>query len=334
MVKTFIHHDGALGDLLLSLPTIIQVRERSGFVHLAGRADVAAMLLEAGVVYEASSVGGSAYASLYGDNLSSGLRDFLEGFDSSVVFTAKPGSQAAAGIRRVIPDTRVIRTIPPDGIRVHVSDYRLRQLADRMPVQPPLIAIPAGRLEEARRFLLRGGYDFSRPLISVHPGSGGARKCWPLDGFFSLLKMLGDYCQPFILFITGPVEEESFNGSLHDFLLDNPLRSAHMENEDLALAAAVLSMTDLYLGNDSGISHLAGCLGARSIVLFGPTDPVLWKPFGENVRVVRGMTECTPCSDDRSRGCLERRCLVNIAAEEVYALAREVLSGAAAPKQG
>jgi ADP-heptose:LPS heptosyltransferase len=334
MGKTFIHHDGALGDLLLSLPAIICIRERSGFVHLAGRADVAAMLLEAGVMDGASSVGSSGYVSLYGDNPSQELRDFLAAFDSSVVFTARSESQAAAGIRRVIPDTRIIRTVPPDGIRAHVGDYRLRQLADGMSVQKPLIAMPAGRLEEARRFLLRRGYDFSRPLISVHPGSGGARKCWPLDGYFSLLKMLDDFCRPFILFISGPVEEGSFSGSLQELLLDNPFRSALMENQALALVAAVLSITDLYLGNDSGISHLAGCLGARSVVLFGPTDHVLWKPFGDDVRVVRGMTECAPCCDERSRGCLERRCLDNIAAEEVFKVAREVLSGGAAPKQG
>jgi ADP-heptose:LPS heptosyltransferase len=107
-----------------------------------------------------------------------------------------------------------------------------------------------------------------------------------------------------------------------------------MENRDLALAAAVLSMSDLYLGNDSGISHLAGCLGTRSVVLFGPTDPVLWKPFGENVRVVRGMADCSPCSDDRSRGCLERKCLDSISSEEVCKVAIDVLSGAATQKQG
>lgn len=333
MGKTFIHHDGALGDLLLSLPAIIHIRERSGFVHLAGRADVAAMLIEAGVVDEASSASGSGYVSLYGDYPSKELRDFLAAFDSSVVFTVRPESHAAAGIRRVIPDTRIIRTVPPGGVIAHVGNYRLGQLAEGASVQPPLITVPAGRSEEARGFLQRRGYDFSRPLISVHPGSGGARKCWPLDDYITVLRMLGDFCRPYVLFISGPVEAGSFGGSLREYLRDNPSRSAHMENRDLALVAAALSMTDLYLGNDSGISHLSGCLGARSVVLFGPTDPVLWRPFGDNVRVVRGMAGCSPCRDERSRSCLDRICLNHITPEEVFTAAREILSGSAAGKK-
>ncbi|HTY20686.1 MAG TPA: hypothetical protein VMC44_03540, partial [Geobacteraceae bacterium] len=87
MKKTFIHHDGALGDLLLSLPAISLIRKDSGFVHLAGRADVVVLLLEAGMIDGASPVGSSGYASLYGDSVAPELRDFLEGFDSSVVFT-------------------------------------------------------------------------------------------------------------------------------------------------------------------------------------------------------------------------------------------------------
>jgi len=326
MSKTFIHHDGALGDLLLSLPAIIHIREESGFVHLAGRADVAAMLLEAGLIDEASSVGGCRYASLYDGIPSPELRDLLTGFDSSVVFSVSFDSVAARGIGCAIPDMRIIRTIPPDGSRIHVSVFRFRQLSDSLPIQPPLISIPTDRSEEARGFLLGRGYDFSRPLIVMHPGSGGARKCWPLEGYKSVFKMLDDFCQPFILFISGPVEVGSFGGSLQEFLLDNPLRSAHMENQELAMVAAVLSMTDLYLGNDSGISHLAGCLGAQSVVLFGPTDPVLWKPLGDYVRVVRGESDCSPCCDERSRSCGERKCLNLITPEEVYTVAREVLS--------
>jgi ADP-heptose:LPS heptosyltransferase len=51
--------------------------------------------------------------------------------------------------------------------------------------------------------------------------------------------------------------------------------------------AALLSQADLYLGNDSGISHLAGAVGARGVVLFGPTRPHQWRPLGGNLLVVQ-----------------------------------------------
>jgi heptosyltransferase III len=51
------------------------------------------------------------------------------------------------------------------------------------------------------------------------------------------------------------------------------------------LLAAILSDT-VFLGHDSGISHLAAAAGARCILLFGPTDPAVWAPTNENVRIL------------------------------------------------
>jgi heptosyltransferase-3 len=54
---------------------------------------------------------------------------------------------------------------------------------------------------------------------------------------------------------------------------------------------AVLARAGLYVGNDSGVSHLAGAYGAPTIALFGPTDPALWSPVGPRVSVLRSPTE-------------------------------------------
>ncbi len=57
---------------------------------------------------------------------------------------------------------------------------------------------------------------------------------------------------------------------------------------ELAEAGAVLSECALYVGNDSGITHLAAGLGVPTVAVFGPTDPAVWRPLGPRVRVVRG----------------------------------------------
>jgi len=75
--------------------------------------------------------------------------------------------------------------------------------------------------------------------------------------------------------VNGPVEEERMADyrSWGDALLVNGL--------SLSQVVALLSRCDVYLGNDSGITHLAAALGIETVAIFGPTDPVQWGPPGE-----------------------------------------------------
>ncbi len=56
---------------------------------------------------------------------------------------------------------------------------------------------------------------------------------------------------------------------------------------ELAQVASILSRATLYIGNDSGVSHLAGAVGARGVAIFGPTRPDQWRPLGGAITVVR-----------------------------------------------
>ena len=67
--------------------------------------------------------------------------------------------------------------------------------------------------------------------------------------------------------------------------LDNAVRF-----DDLFELAGWLGGSHLYLGNDSGITHLAAAAGARVVALFGASDPDVWAPRGPCVRVIRGST--------------------------------------------
>jgi ADP-heptose:LPS heptosyltransferase len=329
MGKTFIHHDGALGDLLLSLPAIARLREKTGFLHLAGESDAVALLLEAGVIDEGSSAGSARYVSLYNDSVAPGLRDSLSGFDCALVFTTQPDSVVVRNVASIIAETRPILTIPAQGRLQHVAEFRLNHLPDNaeLPGSPELSLSP-GRMEQSRKYLCSAGYDFSRPLISVHPGSGGARKCWPVGSYCALLDSLRSWRDPFILLFSGPAEEEPITSVLQTYAGNHPRRSAHIHNAGLAVVSALLSISDLYIGNDSGISHLAACMGTRSITIFGPTDPILWKPLGNRVTVVQSEVVCAPCGDDNSRGCRERICLAAVSVESIYEAVRKQLTDA------
>ena len=63
---------------------------------------------------------------------------------------------------------------------------------------------------------------------------------------------------------------------------------AAAEFEGLEAVAGLIACADLYIGNDSGLTHMAAALGAPTVAVFGPTDPGTWRPLGRVVRVLRG----------------------------------------------
>ncbi|MGE5172292.1 MAG: glycosyltransferase family 9 protein [Betaproteobacteria bacterium] len=284
-MKTLIHHDGALGDALLSLTCIDAIKADSSSVHVQGRQDVVAFLKETGCVDAASSSGASAYASLY-TAADLDTRKFLSRFDRAFVFTARSDSPLPANIGALIPDTRTVGTIPPDDVKIHVALYRLAQLfPDRLSAEPPVLHCSQQSRDGSQSLIEAAGYVGGRMLIAVHPGSGGKSKCWRLDRYFELVVKLRKSCNPFFLLFSGPAEGLHMKKQIDRFSLgcDDVL---HVSGMELIQAASLLSLCSLYIGNDSGFTHLAAAMGCAVIALFGPTDPVLWRPTGPRVEVV------------------------------------------------
>lgn len=145
------------------------------------------------------------------------------------------------------------------------------------------------------RLEMGGGLRSSRILI--HPGSGGREKCWPLENFLALARRLCEAEQD-IAFVIGPAEEERLGA--------DPIRRLAAEftllrNLPLDPLAHEMSGARLVIANDSGPAHLAAATGTPTVVLFGPTtDPAVWRPLGEQVKVVGGgrwpeMSEVLEC---------------------------------------
>ena len=309
-MKTFIHHNGALGDLLLSLPCIRAIKEKSGLIHIACRADVGGLLRETRCVDEASSSDSSLYSSLYLTEADAKAARFLSGFDRAFIFTTQNNSELALAVGRIIRETRTIITVPPDGLKEHAESFRLKQLAMAHEPQSrsPLLEIPSAYRASAKNILNGAGCSFDGThLIALHPGSGGKRKSWPLENYLALAKKIIHLHNSFVLILSGPVEDAATKKEIDDFTqkYDN---AAHVQDEELVMVAALLSLCTLYIGNDSGISHLAGAVSSDVIVLFGPTDPAKWRPSGGRVQVI-------------SAGSLSA-----ISVEEVYAVTKDHLT--------
>jgi heptosyltransferase III len=122
-------------------------------------------------------------------------------------------------------------------------------------------------------------------LLALHPGSGGERKNWALENWRELGDWLVDSMQPFTLLVVIGEADESRAQQLKESWAKRPVCFA--QNLPLPQVAALLERCAVFIGHDSGISHLAAAVGTPSLLLFGPTDPEIWAPVGENVRILR-----------------------------------------------
>ncbi len=104
-------------------------------------------------------------------------------------------------------------------------------------------------------------------------------KSWPAEAFVALVRELSPD-RPWLL-ILGPAEGEGPPALLR---VSGAVPARELPPRALA---ALVARAGLYVGNDSGVSHLAAAAGAQTLVLFGPTDPLVWAPLGPKVAVVR-----------------------------------------------
>jgi heptosyltransferase III len=289
-VRTLLFHEGALGDVLLSLQCIMSIGKHSAPLDAVCRDDVGRLLKASAVVHGAFSSDSSVFASWYAGRPDNAAQELLGCYGRMFVFTLRKGSDLAMNIARTIPDTRVIITVPPADDRTHVTEFRLRQLQDALRHDGPVrLSIPPDLRRQAREVLTRAGHDGQMRLVVLNPGSGGKRKCWPLDRYFKLAERVVEKEGAFILFLTGPAEELLVREQIEGFVRART-GMAHVADAGLTTVAGILAQCGLFAGNDSGISHLAAAVGAPVIALFGPTDPALWRPCGETVRVVAART--------------------------------------------
>jgi ADP-heptose:LPS heptosyltransferase len=231
------------------------------------------------------------------------LRDF---FASYAVVYSWMGSQAPEFVRQLesVSQGRA-RIFPfrPRDQKIHQRDYYLACLA-RPSRKPPLAAIaPRPQAVEWCDHFWRERSLSDRAVFTLAPGSGAPEKNWPIRFYRAVAEWWRHSTHGAAIVLSGPVEEErgGFN------VLSDCCQTAR--NLDLAQVAALLSRSDVYLGNDSGITHLAAAVGVRTVALFGPTAAAEWAPQGKRVTVLSRNVECSPCEISVMKSCPHRKCL-------------------------
>jgi len=171
----------------------------------------------------------------------------------------------------------------------------------------------------------------TRPFAVLHPGTSafGEFKRWPVSRFSRLGDRLVEEMGFHIVVTWGPGEEAMARGIVEG-MREGEAASVAPPTSTLRRAVALLRRAHLFVGADTGVTHLAALLGVRTVALFGPKDPAVYAPRGENVRVVTHAIDCRPCG---ARSCRlgDPLCMTDLEEERVLGAVRRLLDALPMP---
>lgn len=273
---------GAIGDFILTLPALAALRRSwpGSRITLVGQPRTNTLALAAKLVDEAMSIDSADLARLFAgpEALTPGFARLLASFDLAISWLSDAdgvveGALRHAGISRVV-------ACAPMPVSGHAADHLASPLK-HLGVPVPFPA--CSRLELPPEQTLAGEERLravGRRVLMLHPGSGGARKNWPLERFLELAGRMETESGVRCAFSVGEADEN----------IAARLRAmpgiALLPPMTLLELAQCLRACAAYVGNDSGITHLASAVGCKVVTVFGPTDPAVWGPRGVNVRII------------------------------------------------
>lgn len=246
-MRRLILRPGAIGDCLLALPALEHLTADYTEVWISSA--VAPLIQFAHKVRSLSATGIDLVG--VGDReMPLALRECLQSFDSIVSWCGSSRPEFRAALEEAGVRCEFLQALPPVDYPEHAGAFFNGQV---------------GAADAAPRLEIQPTDE--KPGIVIHPFSGSKQKNWPLATYQTLATKLPGK----VVWLAGP--EEELAGARHF--------------DDLYALARWMKGARLFIGNDSGITHLAAAIGVPALALFGPTDPKRWAPRGEHVVVLR-----------------------------------------------
>jgi len=299
---------GAIGDCILTLPLAAFMKDVLGLggVDILGHSEYVGILPGRTCIDGISSIDSIDLHRLFVETKAFDLKDgdplintfsgyvwiatFLgelgSNFEQNLIFTATCSHSA---------EVITLSLNPPKGFSGHLTDFYIQHFISQsgLSLQPRqarhgdcVIKATEVDIAQGKELLQETGLELGNRLVVIQPGSGGPSKCWHLDNFLAVAKELGS--EGFdVIFLLGPAELDRFS----DTTIKN-ISSVTRCLTDLSLmqVLGLLSCAYAFVGNDSGITHLAAGLGVRTLAVFGPTNPAVYRPIGPAVTVFENNT--------------------------------------------
>ena len=290
MNRILVIRGGAIGDFILTLPGLKALRDARPQAHIEilGYKHIAALAENRFYAQAVRSIEYGPLARFFARNseLPTELADYFAGFDLIISYLYDPDRIFETNLRRC----GVENLICGPAKVVENAGHATRQLArpiDELGINVVDLSekiFPSTEDRElAREFLV----SMPQPIIAIHPGSGGHEKNWPPDKWIGLFSQANGFADLEHLLVISGEADQAQTDRLEGEWENRGVRFAR--NLPLPQLAAVLENA-MFVGHDSGISHLAAAVGANCILLFGPTDPDVWAPANDNVRVLKSPT--------------------------------------------
>ena len=288
MNRILVIRGGAIGDFVLTLPTLKALREAypQAHIEILGYKHIAVLAENRFYAQAIRSIEYGALSSFFAQDssLPTELANYFPSFDLIISYLYDPDGIFENNLRRC----GVENLIRGPG-RVDNREHAARQLArplEEIGLRARDFASKIYPSIEDRKFaedFLRG---MPRPILAIHPGSGSDTKNWPVENWieFGNYVLGSNRFRGSLVIVSGEADEER-SRELQAFWRNDRVQFAR--NLPLPGLAALLEHA-IFVGHDSGISHLAAAAGAQCILLFGPTDPDVWAPMNKNMRVIRG----------------------------------------------
>jgi len=286
-------HPGALGDILLAVPAIrcLSLRFPRHEIVLIAAATVSRLLWECGVISYWLPLEGQACLELFSgtSSISKELYSCVNRCDRAVVWMEDKEGVLGSFFQEFGVASVQIQSPFSKGLRArHQSDRFLETLGEstRDSLSERTVQVPPHLLERGKDYLDALRIPHEQSLALVHPGSGSVHKCLEPRRMASLIERLWQEGM-YPLILEGPADRDAVGQALH-FMSRPPLV---LRDLDLSQLAGVFPQVALYIGHDSGVTHLSALLGVPTIAIFGPTDHHRWAPRGHHVTILRG----SPC---------------------------------------
>lgn len=316
--KILIIFPGSLGDFIASLPALKLLRQEYPQANI----DIACSRTYAPLVegkpfnvnvreslsYALSGLFASPFA------CTGRTRDYLEMSDLIISYIDDNKKIFSENLRKNSTGNVIVwKGNIRDKLEINIYSHYLKslELID-INIQSPeyRLEIPADKKDKGidgkDRFSSKNNY------FCIHPGSGSLKKNWNIKKYIELADLIENKYSFFPVFFTGEADEK--------IKAEIPGKYTLLHNENLLKVALVINKGKFYIGNDSGVSHLAGSLGVKSFIIFGPTEPGIWAPPVANVSVIdKGRGNCSKRKNEKMcKTCKSIDCLNELSAEKVF----------------
>ncbi len=309
MQRGLILQPGAIGDCILTIPLVKFMKDSLGLggIDILGHTEYIGILPGRTCIDSIRSIDSTDLHRLFVETNAFDLADrdpLINAFADYtwiVTFLGEPNSNFEQNLiftANCSHSTEVLTLSmkPPKDFCGHLTNFYIQQLTEqsglsletqKFETSEVLIKATEADKNRGKELLKEIAADSGKKLVIIQPGSGGPNKCWHLDNFLAIAKKLISKGIE-VIFLLGPAELDKFSKTTMKKISSVAKYLAYLP---LTQVLGLLSCADGFLGNDSGITHLAAGLGIKTTAVFGPTNPAVYGPIGPVVTVFAKKTK-------------------------------------------